>query len=216
MTHDDAQATAPPPDRRAAGEIRRYTRFVALMRWLLPASALALAAAVVVWPHLDVAERATAVDVGTIDPLAGDRPTMTNARFLGADGNGNPYVVTATAVWRKPDGEGPVHLENPRGVMTFDTGVGASFRSDRGVYDRAGRLLEVEANVDVFTDDGYEFHSEYALIDLDNGVARGHFPVVGRGPAGEIRAQGFRIAEGGDRLVFDGRVHLTVFPGAQP
>jgi lipopolysaccharide export system protein LptC len=54
-------------------------------------------------------------------------------------------------------------------------------------------------------DQGYEFHTTKARIDLDARTAAGDAPVNGRGPQGEIQAEGFEILDGGTRVVFHGR-----------
>jgi len=197
----------------------RYTRFVGLMRWLLPVSALLLATSVIVWPYFNVTGTRTTIDINMLARdvgILGAQPTMTNARFLGTDKDGDSYTVTATSAWQEQGYDELIYLEDLQGDMTLDSGMWATILSDRGVYDRVGQFLVVESNVSVFTDEGYELHSDYALIDLDNGTAEGHLPVRGQGPAGLIDAQGFRITDNGDRLFFDGRVHLTIFPGATP
>ena len=194
---------------------RRYTRFVDLMRLLLPASALLLAATVIVWPSLNGEITPGVAAIGTAPPLDEGHPTMSNARFLGTDDRGHPYTVTAAAAWQE-EGGAIVHLQGLEGGMRLENGARATVSSERGVWDRAAQTLAMEANVTVATDDGYRFHSERATIDLATGTASGSQPVRGEGPAGTIEAQGFRIAEGGDRLAFAGRVHLTLLPGGGP
>ncbi len=198
------------------GETKRYTRFVGLMRFLLPVSAIILATTVVVWPYFNVTDSGTVVDIATLNLPAEDRPTMANARFLGTDNKGQPFTVTAVTAWQEQGYDELVYMEDLQGDMMLDSGMWATIYSDRGIYDQVGQLLVVESNVSVFTDEGYELHSDYALIDLDQGIAEGHMPVSGQGPAGLIDAQGFRITDNGDKLFFEGRVYLTLFPESQP
>jgi len=198
------------------GETKRYTRFVGLMRCLLPVSAIILATTVVVWPYFNVTDSGTVVDIATLNLPAEDRPTMANARFLGTDNKGQPFTVTAVTAWQEQGYDELVYMEDLQGDMMLDSGMWATIYSDRGIYDQVGQLLVVESNVSVFTDEGYELHSDYALIDLDQGIAEGHMPVSGQGPAGLIDAQGFRITDNGDKLFFEGRVYLTLFPESQP
>ena len=193
-----------------------YTRFVGLMRFLLPVSAILLAATVVVWPYFNVTDSGTVVDIETLNLPAEDRPTMSNARFLGTDQKGQPFTVTAVTAWQEQGYDELVYLEDMQGDMMLDSGMWATIYADRGIYDQVGETLVVESNVSVFTDEGYEIHSDYALIDLDQGLAEGHLPVSGQGPAGLLEAQGFRMTDNGDKLFFEGRVHLTLFPEAQP
>jgi lipopolysaccharide export system protein LptC len=213
-----AQQTGPHvrPRLGLVGETRRYTRFVGLMRFLLPVSAIILATTVVVWPYFNVTDSGTVVDIATLNLPSEDRPTMANARFLGTDNKGQPFTVTATIAWQEQGYDELVYMEDLQGDMILDSGMWATFYSDRGIYDQVGQMLIVESNVSVFTDEGYELHSDYALIDLDHGIAEGHMPVSGQGPAGLIDAQGFRITDNGDKLFFEGRLHLTLYPESQP
>lgn len=194
---------------------RRYTRFVDLMRLLLPATALLLAGTVVVWPSLNGEIAPGVATVGTAPLLGEGHPTMSNARFLGTDDRGHPYTVSAAAAWQE-EGGAIVHLQGLEGGMRLENGARATVSSERGVWDRAGQTLALESNVTVATDDGYRLHSERATVDLAAGTASGSQPVRGEGPAGTIEAQGFLIAAGGDRLAFAGRVHLTLLPGGGP
>jgi lipopolysaccharide export system protein LptC len=226
VTHDDTMtvdgAAGQPGTRHIGPAARRvkvdwrYTKFVGLMRLLLPASAMILAATVIVWPSFNVTDSNNVVDFEAIPGLLhDDRPTMSNARFLGTDKDGNPFTVTAEIAWQEQGYEDLIYMEVLQGDMMMEDGMWATIWSDRGVYDQVGQLLIVESNVNVFTDEGYELHSDYALIDLDQAIAEGHMPVRGQGPAGLIDAQGFRITDNGDRLFFDGRVHLTIYPGVE-
>jgi lipopolysaccharide export system protein LptC len=194
----------------------RYTRFVGLMRFLLPVSAILLTATVVVWPYFNVTDSGSVVDIKTLNLPTDDRPTMANARFLGTDKKGQPFTVTATTAWQEQGYDELIYMEELQGDMMLDSGMWATIYADRGVYDQVGQLLIVESNVSVFTDEGYEIHSDYALIDLNEGTAEGDMPVSGQGPAGLIEAEGFNITDNGDNLFFEGRVHLTLFPGPQP
>ncbi len=204
------------PRQVAVNTPSRYTRFVSLMRLLLPVSAILLAATVVVWPYFNVTDSATVVDIKTLNLPTEDRPTMANARFLGTDNKGQPFTVTATTAWQEQGYDELIYLEGLQGDMMLDSDMWATIYSDRGVYDQVGQLLIVESNVSVFTDEGYEIHSDYALIDLNKGTAEGNLPVHGQGPAGLIDAQGFRISDYGDNIFFEGRMRLTLFPRSQP
>ena len=63
-------------------------------------------------------------------------------------------------------------------------------------------------------DDGYEFQTEEARIDFRIGAASGDTPVKGHGPFGTVDAEGFRIVESGNRIIFNGKSRLVIFPTA--
>ena len=68
----------------------------------------------------------------------------------------------------------------------------------------------------MFHDQGYEFQTATARVDLENSTASGDEPIDGQGPFGILKAQGFRVLESGERIFFVGPATLTVFEGAPP
>ena len=66
----------------------------------------------------------------------------------------------------------------------------------------------------MFHDGGFELHSPSALIDLKAGRATGDERVEGHGPSGAIDADGFRVLDGGARILFGGHARLTLRPDA--
>lgn len=204
----------------------RHTRFVGLMRWALAFGAIALATALVVWPYFS--GRNTELPPIMPEEIlrnveeAGDahgmdgRPSMTNARFLASDKEGQPYTVTAALAWHEPGDEELIFMETVSGDILLKSGAWMALSADRGVFDQAEQLLILERNVDLFSDSGYEVHTDYAEIDLASGTAEGDMQVEGQGPAGLLSAAGFRITDNGDRIRFTGPVRMTIYPGTRP
>ena len=206
-------STMPLPRRNAVGiaSLGRYSRFVGLMKFLLPSSALALIALVLAWPNGGADRfRVPLADLGaqSVADLG-----ITRARFFGADRDGRPFLITAErAVQRSPRLE-VFDLDTLQADLTFQDGVWASLTATAGVYDRtAGRLL-LTGPIDLHSDAGYELHAEDATVDLRAGTVATHRPVQGHGPVGEIYADGLRFR--GDGVVaFQGvRVVLVSPPG---
>ena len=207
---------APPGVRRGSGA--RYTRFVGLMRWLLAFGAVVLAATVIVWPYFS--GRGTApsqFDLPTTGiEIKDGRPTMTNARFLATDENGQPYTITADLAWQEQGADEIIFMDVIEGDILLESGAWMTLSADRGVFDQTDQRLILESNVSLFSDAGYELHTQEAEIDLASGTAQGDMQVDGQGPAGLLTAGGFAIVDSGDRIRFTGPVHMTIFPGQKP
>ncbi|MEK9899787.1 MAG: LPS export ABC transporter periplasmic protein LptC, partial [Rhodospirillaceae bacterium] len=76
--------------------------------------------------------------------------------------------------------------------------------------------LHLTGDVNLFHDQGYEFTTTAAQVDLVTSTASGDEPVDGQGPFGVLNAEGFRVFDSGDRVLFLGPARLTVFEGATP
>jgi len=63
----------------------------------------------------------------------------------------------------------------------------------RGLLDAEARQLELRGAISVFTDEGYELHTDLAHFDLAKGIVTGSHKVNGQGPAGTFVADRFRI-----------------------
>jgi lipopolysaccharide export system protein LptC len=136
---------------------------------------------------------------------------MVNPRFVGRDDALVPYVVTADAAIRERGGDPEVtDLERPRLDYDFLDTDASRVLAQTGRYDANNRVLDLYSDVNLNTDDGYSFASEHARIFLREARVVGERPVSGSGPVGSIRADRYEIREGGDLLIFDGNVRMTL------
>ena len=99
------------------------------------------------------------------------------------------------------------HARAAQGRLTTTGGNWLELSADTGLYQPQPQLLDLFGNVALFQDKGNEFHSSSAHIDMDAGTAEGDDPVTGQGPFGNVAAQGFRILDRGDTIIFTG--HTT-------
>jgi lipopolysaccharide export system protein LptC len=193
---------------------RGYSRFVGFMRWFLPLSAVLLALTLFAWPYLESRDDGFHMIVSDIEVAEGGRLSMTNARFLATDEEGQPYTLTTREAWQDPANKDIVNLEEVEGDILLESGAWVAVNSLTGRYDEPGQILTLTGDVSLFTDEGYELHTESASFDLASGEGWGDEPVAGQGPAGLLDAQGFRISKNDGKLRFLGRVHMTLYPGA--
>jgi len=205
-----ADDTPPPPPRYRSA----YSRFVTLMKFGLPLVAGALVLLVIAWPQL--ASRPDRFTIGLsdlrIETAGGQR--VVNARFTGVDRDNRPFSVTAASVIQEKTGSNRVNLAEPKADVTLQGESWAALTAPRGVYWRDREVLELSGRVDLFHDQGYEFTTGEARIDFRAGSAAGDTPIKGQGPFGTIAADGFRIYDSGDRIVFSGRARLLLFPSS--
>lgn len=201
----------PPVTRSSA----RRSRFVGLMKLLLPLSALALVAVVVVWSG--VGDRDSGFHLSFIPGGAdgGPSPGMVNARYVGTDRNERPFTITADHAVQIADDPDAVSLEVLQADITLDDGTWLALTASSGIYRRQAQTLRLEGPVDVFSDEGFHFNAEDADIDLASGTIESDRPVRGQGPLGVLNANAFRAIDAGRRLFFTGAVKLVVLPGGR-
>jgi lipopolysaccharide export system protein LptC len=212
-----------PPDSIAAVELpertrrriafdRRYSRFVSLAKRVLPGIAVALLALVAAWPRLQTEIEQMHFMLPRLDPREAQDLRMVNARFTGVDRQNRPFVLTAETARQNPSADQLVALEGPKGDLTSTSGSWFELSSYTGLYQPQTQLLDLFGDVQLFQDKGNEFHTDSAHIDMANGTAEGHEKIEGQGPFGHITAEGFRILNRGDIIIFTGHAHLELLP----
>ena len=167
------------------GRIARRRIAVTLSKWLLPAVALALLSAMVVWPELERAgEHARTFIRQATSDLEGGR--MIGPRYHGLDEQGRPFVVTAdTARQIDPD---RVALVAPAGDITLQDRTWLMLRAKRGVFFRKTNQIDLSSEVFLYRDDGITMTTESASIDMKNGAVGGPEKVHAEGPFGTLDA----------------------------
>lgn len=205
-------STAGPPGPKSGQKRGSYSRFVTLMKICLPASALALAGLVVLWPQMQVSDKGFGPGVANGNPQDADNLRMVNARFAGINKSTLPYTVTAPLAVQDSPGADEIELTNPKTDITLEDGSWLAITADRGTYFQSRQTLDLFGMVNLFHDSGYEFQSTRAHIDLIAGTAEGDEPVTGQGPFGELTAEGFRISDKGKTIHFTGTAKLVIYP----
>ncbi|MGH7088314.1 MAG: LPS export ABC transporter periplasmic protein LptC, partial [Stellaceae bacterium] len=193
---------APRPIAPASAQVRRYSRFVYLTKLALPATAVALLLLVAAWPQIDASFVPVRFAIPRIDRSEARDLHMVKARYSGIDRDNRPFVVTAAVARQKPKLDGLVTLEQPKGDLTTASGSWVELSADTGFYQPQPKLLDLYGNVALYQDKGDEFHSTSAHVDMAAGTAVGDAPISGQGPFGHVTAQGFRILDHGDTIVF--------------
>lgn len=187
----------------------RYSRFVALMRWALPAAAVIMLLLLLVWPNPNG-------DVRSLPTTTMSQREMTNLRYSGLNAKGEPMVVTASRATQVGDMQQAIDLENVKGELTRANGGWVRLESAAGQYDQKNNKVVLTGQVHLTDNDGYDVTTEKAEISLENPAqAWGDQPVTGAGPQGNIRANGFRITDEGKTVMFTGRSRLVLPQGTR-
>ena len=194
--------------------VRAYSRFVTMMKVLLPVIALVLIVLVVAWPYLKINDARfnigfTALKVGNVED-----PAMINPRFQGADKDRQTFSITADIAKNLLKGGKSVELEMPKADISLEDGSWLVLTAKSGIYVRQDETLTLNDQVNLFHDSGYEFRTESAVIELTKGTASGTVSVAGQGPFGNLKAEGFHLVDKGKTIYFIGKSKLTIYPYA--
>lgn len=204
------------PGNALAREASRHARFVAVMKFALPAAAVVLAAVVVTWPYLASREDAgLRLTFARQSEEANGLVTMRNARYVGTDRRSRPFTISAELATQDPEAPDRVALEGIEADITLEDGAWLALSAERGRFDREGQTLALLGTVALYSDDGYELRTEDVTVSFAERRAWGGRPITGQGPLGVIEAEGFRAEEGGRRVRFEGPVRLTLYPAAE-
>jgi lipopolysaccharide export system protein LptC len=205
------RARAGPQQRRI---YPRYTSLVASLKLLLPSIAAMLVVLVAIWPQIQPRTASLPLAAISISQEELDNLAMVNARYIGLDGGSRPYTVTADMATQVSPKSDLIQLHSPKADITLENGTWIALTAENGDYRKDAQTIELEGDVNLFHDAGYEFHSESAFIDLASGNAFGFEPVAGQGPFGTLKSIGFQVLDKGERIVFTGPARLVLYPAA--
>ncbi|MGH6888159.1 MAG: LPS export ABC transporter periplasmic protein LptC [Rhizomicrobium sp.] len=189
----------------------RYSRFVAIMKRALPLAAAALAVAVLVYalqPRQEKSQR-VAMSFQRLG-IVNDDLAMLKPRLTGTDNEGDPYTVTAEEAIQDRNNAKRAALKTVQADVTLKDGSWIDTLAPRGTLDARNRQLGLLGGVAVYSDSGYELHTQMAAVDMRKAVISGDRPVTGQGPFGTFRADRFRIDRRARLVFLHGNVHMTI------
>jgi lipopolysaccharide export system protein LptC len=184
---------------------RRWS--VGIAKRLLPVFALALLAAVALWPEFG-GEAGQARFSYRRDAVVAQSGEMTDAAYHGVDERGRPYTMTAQKA-RQVSPE-RVDMSDPKGDVTLESGNWLMVQSRKGVYLQHLDDLDLSHDVMIYRDDGTTITTDAATVDLKAGAAAGADMVHAEGPFGTLDAQGFALTDKGTAIQFFGPGRLVL------
>jgi hypothetical protein len=164
--------------------------------------------------------------------------TMVKPRLMGSDSDGSPFVVTADKAVQDPHNIHHAHLSNVEADLTAKDGAWYNMNAPRGFLDSDAQKLWLNGKLALFSDSGYELHTDAAFVDLAPScdpktgkpvsnkpvkrgkpaprcakiTIRGPHDVTGHGPLGTLRADTFHIVKATHQVFLDGHVHMILYP----
>jgi lipopolysaccharide export system protein LptC len=188
-----------------------YSHFVAFMKLFLPMVATALMLIVAIWPQLTLKDIGFSLGLANVSVDDAKNLTMVNPRYTGVEKENRPFTLTAETARQASGDDEMVQLVEPKADITLEDGTWIVLTARSGNYFRDMRLLDLFGAVNLFHDEGYEFRTASAQFDLAAGSASGNEAVQGQGPFGTVVAQGFRILNKGEAIVFTGKAHMLLY-----
>jgi lipopolysaccharide export system protein LptC len=187
-----------------------HSRRVALLKRVLPATGLALLLLIAVWPRLAPLWDRIRLSFPAIDMREARQLRMVDPHYAGVDRLGRPFLVTAAVGRQVPDRQDLMSLEAPRADMKMHADADVVVTSATGIYQSQTQLLDLFGGVTMVHQDGTRFVTDTARVDVVHNAAEGSDPVEGHGPSGDVKAQGFRIIDKGDTIIFTGKSDLLL------
>ncbi|HEV2561818.1 MAG TPA: LPS export ABC transporter periplasmic protein LptC [Rhizomicrobium sp.] len=197
-------------DRTNISDALRYTRFVTIMKRALFLAALALIVAVLAYSLQPRESSHMAMTFEHVGKVANDL-AMVKPKLTGMDSDGNPFVVTADAAIQDGRNSRRARLVNVEADVTLKGGSWLTATAPNGLIDAPKKKLVLSGPISVFSDSGYELHTDLVNADLGTGVVHGEHLVTGQGPAGTLRADRFRIERKTQRIFLMGNVQMVFY-----
>jgi lipopolysaccharide export system protein LptC len=203
----------PPPSRRrtppSRGALTRRRILVAVAKRLLPLAAVGLLATVALWPEFESAADRGRVAFRRVTEVQPSGLHVVEPRYQGLDEQNQPYTVTAGAAVQAGKEE-RVQLQDPRADLVLNDGGWVYLEAQAGTYDRPANRLDLAGEVTIHHDDGTQFVTPRAELDIAGGNASGDDPVAAQGPFGTLTSEGFRLYDRGQVVVFTGRARAVL------
>jgi lipopolysaccharide export system protein LptC len=188
-----------------------YSRFVRIMKVMLPLVAFSLVVLVVLYSASGREGGKVAITATNIDAVDKDRQ-LVNPKLTGTDGRGQPFTVTAKGATQAPGKTRKMVFDNVVADVTMQDKSWVQVDAKVGLLDGEAKTLDLTESINIFSDKGYECHTTTARYDFGLGLLKGENPISCQGPLGLINAKKFEGLREPGIMRFTGGVSTTYFP----
>ena len=191
-----------------------YSRFVRIMKVMLPLIAFSLIVLVVVYSTLRREGGNIAITATILDDLSNDRQ-LVKPKLTGTDGRGQPFTVTAKSATSAQGKSRSMVFDNVVADVTMQDKSWVQVDATKGLLNGEAKTLDLTDTINIFSDKGYECHTASARYDFGLGLLKGDQPINCQGPLGLITGKRFEGLRDPGIMRFTGGVTTTYFPAAR-
>ncbi len=137
---------------------------------------------------------------------------MENPELSGFDKNKRPYNLSATKAIQDVENPNQVELQEILAELPMNEKITATITAGNGVYDADAKTLVLKKSVNLVTSSGMVLNLEDASVDIGNSIMHTNNPINGTSPQADISSNTMMVEDGGNRLIFEGRVRMTLRP----
>ncbi len=187
-----------------------HSKRVGLLKYALPASAMAIIAliiaALVLRPELpaDISIGKTGIEDGKL--------VMQNPKLNGLDDQGRKFSLNASRAVQSVENPTQVELEKIVAKLPMEGGIFANIKAGNGSYDASEKNLELGGGVEITTSNGMVMKLQDAYVDLKKGTMNTDRQIEFTSETAKITSQSLKVLENGDSIIFDTNVRLTIQP----
>mgnify|MGYP001477462365 CR=1 FL=1 len=186
------------------------------LKLALPAFVIVLLTITFMWPKVDAWKNKASSSSGLGQRLR-QNPDLKNKVFgpvfKALDKAGKPIEVQAEVATQRS--QNLTDFDKLSGMLFLQDGRWIKFWADIGHHQKTEEILDLEKNVHIITQDGYDIITNSARILLTEKRGFGEEEVNGTGPIGEtIKAEGFTLNHNRKTLSFTGKTSCA-YPAEQ-
>ena len=135
---------------------------------------------------------------------------MTKVQFFSEDEKGQPFTISSDQITEVDVQNKIVQLINPKGEMTFSSGVKIFSSSPEAFFYQNTQIVDFKKVVDVLSDNGYQAKTSDVVVDHKNQLAYSNSPLVVRGEKIDLDSIGFYVRKNGEEFDFYGPVRIEL------
>jgi lipopolysaccharide export system protein LptC len=201
-------------DRPSADASLGYSRFVRIMKVMLPLVAFSLIVLVLVYSTLKRESNSVKIAATTLDDLKHDRQ-LVKPKLTGTDGRGQPFTVTAKSATSTQGKSRSMMFDTVVADVTMQDKSWVQIDATKGILNGEAKTLDLTETINIYSDKGYECHTASARYDFGLGLLKGDSPINCQGPLGLISGKKFEGLRDPGIMRFTGGVTTTYFPTAR-
>jgi lipopolysaccharide export system protein LptC len=191
----------------------RYSRFVRLMKRVLPAGAAVLLFGILLLPALRDTSSGFTLAFSELKE-SDDTARIIEPRFVGTDTDDRSFSITAASAYHDATSSETVNLDTIAADIRMKNGSWVAVDAPKGTFHPEAEVLDLSGEVNVFSDSGMEVHTPQLTLNLSDGKGTSDQTVRGQGPFGQFQAGGVDVDVNNENIILRDGVKMTVYPRA--